>query len=195
MRARLALLVSDTVCEIREVKLAHKPQEMIAVSPKATVPVVLLPDGRVIDQSLDIMRWALDGNDPEGWRERDDGSLIEVNDGAFKYHLDRYKYADRHNADRTEHRASGLRILELLDARLGSHANLCGDERGLADAAIMPFVRQFAETDRRWFDAQPLLWLQAWLERHLASPLFKAAMVRLQPWQAHDAPIRFATDG
>lgn len=191
MRARLALLVSGTVCEIREVKLSDKPAEMIAVSPKATVPVVLLADGRVIEQSLDIMRWALGRNDPEGWREREDGGLIAANDGAFKHHLDRYKYPERHGSDRAEHRAEGLRLLEPLESRLGSHAHLCGEQRGITDAAIIPFVRQFAETDRAWFDAQPLPRLRAWLARHLGSPLFDAAMVRLRPWRRGDEPIRF----
>lgn len=195
MRARLALLASGTVCEIREVKLARKPADMIAVSPKATVPVLVLPDGEVIEESLDIMRWTLGRNDPEGWRERDDGRLIEANDGPFKHHLDRYKYADRHASDPAEHRAGGLRILRVLEGRLAAHANLCGAERGITDAAIFPFVRQFAETDRSWFDVQSLPHVQAWLERHLVSPLFKAAMVKLQPWRPGDEPCDFPAGG
>ncbi len=194
MRARLALLASGTTCEIREVKLANKPAEMIAASPKATVPVVVLPSGEVIEQSLDIMHWALDRSDPEGWRTREDGDLIAANDGPFKHHLDRYKYPERHASDPAEHRASGQERLQVLEARLTASANLCGDARGITDAAIFPFVRQFAQVDRAWFDAQPLPRVQAWLERHLASPLFAAAMIRLAPWRAGDAPLGFPTE-
>jgi glutathione S-transferase len=194
MRARLALLIGETVCEIREVKLSNKPAEMIAASPKATVPVLVLADGRVIDESLNVMSWALDQNDREQWRDRDDRALIAANDGPFKHHLDRYKYPDRYASDPVKHRAAGLDLLRALEIRLAGHANLCGETRGLADAAIMPFVRQFAETDRAWFDAQPLPRLHIWLGRHLASPLFAAAMIRLRPWQADDAPIMFPGD-
>ena len=108
MRARLALLVSGTVCGIREVKLSAKPAELIAASPKATVPVLVLPDRTVIDQSLDIMRWALGQGDPEGWLDRADDALIAANDGPFKHHLDHYKYPDRHQAEREVHRAAAL---------------------------------------------------------------------------------------
>ena len=106
MRARMALLVSGILCEIREVKLSDKPVEMLRASPKATVPV--LPDGGVIDESLDIMRWALRRHDPEDWLGGDDTALIAANDGAFKHHLDRYKYPDRHGSDAAEHRTAGL---------------------------------------------------------------------------------------
>ncbi|MFT4026588.1 MAG: glutathione S-transferase N-terminal domain-containing protein, partial [Novosphingobium sp.] len=120
MRARLALLASGTSCEIREVKLAAKPAEMLAASPKATVPVLVLPDGQVIDESLNIMRWALGRNDPLGWMERTDEASIAANDGAFKHHLDRYKYPERHGSDPAEHRAAGLAILAELEARLAA---------------------------------------------------------------------------
>ncbi|MGE4431477.1 MAG: glutathione S-transferase [Sphingobium sp.] len=191
MRARLALLVSGTVCELREVKLSAKPAALIAASPKATVPVLVLPDGAVIDESLDIMRWCLARNDPEGWLARDDADLIATNDGRFKHHLDRYKYPDRHHCDPAEHRAAGLALLQPLEARLAGQANLSGVARGLVDMALIPFVRQFAQTDRSWFDARPLPALHGWLARHLASPLFAAAMVRLAPWQPADSPILF----
>jgi glutathione S-transferase len=191
MRARLALLASGTTCEIREVKLSAKPAEMIAISPKATVPVLLLSDGRVIDESLDIMRWALARNDAEGWLDRDDAALIAANDGPFKYHLDRYKYPNRHASDPVEHRAACAALLRPLDDRLGQSRYLAGGAIGLTDVALMPFVRQFAETDRAWFDALPLPHLKAWLADLLASPLFAATMVRLAPWKTGDAPIPF----
>jgi glutathione S-transferase len=191
IRARLALLVSGTACHIREVKLSAKPQAMLDASPKGTVPVLVLPDGAVIAQSVEIMRWALDRHDPEGWREGEDRALIDANDGPFKHHLDRYKYPDRHGADPIAHRAAGLALLEGLEQRLIRHANLCGEGRSLTDAALLPFVRQFAATDRPWFDAQSLPALQGWLTRHMASPLFEAAMVRLKPWQSGDDAVLF----
>lgn len=186
MRARLALLISGTVCEIREVKLSAKPEEMIALSPKATVPVLLLPDGRVIDQSLDIMRWALAGRDPEHWLGRDDAGLIDANDGPFKHHLDRYKYPHRYGSDALFHRAEGMAMLALLEERLAASAHLCGNVRGLADAALVPFVRQFAAVEPLWFEAQPLQGVQRWLAAYLGSPLFEKAMIRLAPWQPGD---------
>ncbi len=192
MRARLALLVSGAACALREVKLSAKPAAMLEVSPKGTVPVLVLPDGTVIDQSLDIMRWALQRNDPEGWLARDDAALIAANDGPFKHDLDRYKYPERHGSDALAHREGGLTFLGELDARLEQGGQLCGEARGLADAAIMPFVRQFAATDPDWFAAQPLHFLHKWLGDHLASPLFAATMLRLAPWQPGDEQIRFA---
>lgn len=191
MRARMALAVSGTVCHIREVKLSNKPAELIAASPKATVPVVVLPDGQVIAESLDIMRWALSQSDPEGWLAREDSMLIEANDGPFKHHLDRYKYPNRYASDPLSHRAAGLELLAVLEERLASHENLCGAKRGITDIAIFPFVRQFAGVDRAWFNAQPLPKLQEWLDRHLASPLFALAMLRLEPWEPDQAPIEF----
>lgn len=183
MRARMALAVSETRCEIREVKLRDKPADMLAASPKGTVPVLVLPDGRVIDESLDIMRWALGRNDPEGWLEGDDAALIAANDGPFKHHLDRYKYPDRHASDPGEHRALGLDMLAQLEARLAGGGYLCGGQRSLTDAAIMPFVRQFAAVDRAWFDARPLPAVQRWLAGQTASPLFAAVMVVRSTWR------------
>jgi len=191
MRARMALLVSGQAVEIREVVLRSKPAELIAASPKATVPVLVLENGDVIDQSLDIMRWALGRNDPEGGLDGDDQGLIADNDGPFKHHLDQYKYPERHASDPHAHRDAALLILSGLEERLTGRTNLCRDSRSLANMAIMPFVRQFAATDRSWFDAQPLPRLKEWLTRHESSPLFETAMVRLKPWQTGDAPVYF----
>lgn len=182
IRARMALLVSQVAFQLREVRLSAKPATMIAASPKATVPVMVLPDGVVIDQSLDIMRWALRRNDPERWLDGCDAGLIDANDGPFKHHLDRYKYPDRYGADPVAHRAAGQALLAPLEDRLRLQPWLCGGTRSLTDAALMPFVRQFAATDRAWFDAQPLPAVQRWLAVQLASPLFDATMVRLDPW-------------
>ncbi len=179
MRGRMALKVSGLACEHREVLLRDKPAAMLAASPKGTVPVVVLPDGEVIDESLDVMRWALAQNDPENWLAPGDSmsGLIAETDGPFKHHLDRYKYANRYEgADSAAHRDAGLGFLKKLDERLAGQAQLFGNAVSLADIAIFPFVRQFANTDRGWFDAQDLPHLQAWLAGHLASPLFDAIM-------------------
>lgn len=191
MRARLALLVSGVSVEIREVKLSAKPAAMLVSSPKGTVPVLVLADGQVIDESIDIMRWTLGLSDPEGWLMRDDAALIAVNDGVFKHHLDGYKYPERHDSDAADHRDAGLSMLQELEERLTASSSLCGVERGITDMALMPFVRQFTHVDHAWFAAQPLPGLQGWLARHLASPLFEAAMVRLPPWQPGDRPTLF----
>lgn len=189
MRARLALAASGTRYELREVRLSDKPMELLSASPKGTVPVLVTVDGAVIEESLAIMRWALEARDPAGWLMRDDPALIAINDGMFKHHLDRYKYPDRHGATPDSHRDEGLRVLHDLDARIAVEGQLRGPLPGLADAAIMPFVRQFAAVDRDWFDAQPLPCLKAWLAGHLASDLFEGIMQRVAPWSRGDRPI------
>jgi glutathione S-transferase len=192
MRARMTLLVSETACELREVALRDKPAGLITASPKATVPVLLLPDGRVIDESLDIMRWALARHDPERWLEGDDAGLIAAYDGTFKHHLDRAKYPERHGSDALEHRAEALAMLIELDRRLMSRAYLCGERMALTDAAIMPFVRQFAAIDRAWFDAQQLPAVQRWLAALLASSLFERTMRLFPRWVAGQSPTWLA---
>jgi glutathione S-transferase len=195
MRARMALLASDIRVELREVVLRDKPAEMLAISPKGTVPVLQLNGGRVIDESLDIMRWALGQNDPENWLLGDDPALIAGNDGPFKAALDRYKYPHRFElVDGVAHRATGLELLRPLHDRLMQADWLCGKQLGIADMAIFPFVRQFAATDQAWFDAQDLPQVQVWLTRCLALPRFAQAMTRYAPWVAGDAPVLFHQD-
>ena len=191
MRARLAVLASGARVELREVLLRAKPAALLAASPKATVPVLVLSDGQVIDQSLAIMRWALAQGDPAGWLERDDPAAIATNDGAFKYHLDGYKYPDRHDEDGHDHRAAAAALLVPLDERLRGQAHLAGDQPGLVDAAILPFVRQFAAVDAAWFDAQPLAGVQAWLARFVASDAFDRIMIRVPPWRPGDPAVPF----
>jgi glutathione S-transferase len=190
MRARMALLVSGIDGEIREIVLRAKPAELVAASPKATVPVLVLPDGRVIDESLDIMRWALARSDPERWlADAADGeALIAANDGPFKHHLDRYKYPDRHGSDPIMHRSAATVLLEALETRLDMAAYLCGSACSLADIAIMPFVRQFAAVDPAWFGLQPLPAVRNWLTRLTGAPLFARAMTRLPIWQPGNCP-------
>lgn len=192
MRARMAIAVSGVKVELREVVLRDKPQELIEASFKATVPVLVLPDGLVVDQSLDIMRWALGQFDPEDWLASDNEGLIEQTDGPFKAALDRYKYPHRYGlADGIVHRDEGLVILRDLDACLRERAFLGGERRGLTDIAIFPFIRQFAATDQTWFDEQPLPSLHRWLGNLLKSNLFASIMHRYPRWQAGEAPTFF----
>lgn len=200
MRARLALAVSDSRCELREVVLRDKPTELLEVSPKATVPVLVLAAAgpEVLEHSLDIMDWALRRHDPEGWLSPPAGTpqemreLIARCDGPFKQDLDRYKYPNRYpGVDAETHRANGGVFLTQLDARLRGQSHLFGTRPCLADRAIAPFVRQFAHTDIDWFRSQPWPALHAWLDAFLAHPLFERVMRKYPQWRAGDAPSYF----
>jgi glutathione S-transferase len=191
MRARMALLASGTVCELREIVLRAKPQELLAASPKGTVPVVVLADDTVIEESLDIMLWALERNDPQQWLTPEHESLDEMRqliaqcDGDFKLHLDRYKYPNRFdNVDALQHRASGAAFLLKLESDLAQHSYLFGSRPTLADIAIFPFVRQFAQTDQAWFDAQPWPHVMRWLSVLLDSTFFTRVMHKFEPWES-----------
>ena len=197
MRARMALLVSKIPVRLREVVLRDKPEEMIAASPKATVPVLLLPDGKVHDESLAIMHWALERNDPENWLQGSaaETALIAEADGPFKHALDRYKYPTRYeNVDPLDHRAARQAFLEKLDGLIQPSGQLMGAKPTLADHAIFPFIRQFANNDRGWFDQLPLHALQQWLSDHLASPLFATTMQKFPQWQSGDVEPVFASE-
>jgi glutathione S-transferase len=191
MRARLALHASGINVEHREVELKNKPARMLAASPKGTVPVLVLPDGRVIDESMDIMRWALQTQDPLHWWPNDPQrlsatmALIEENDGPFKQALDRYKYPHRFGlADGAAWREAGAQYLLRLEAVLVNQPQLAGERQGLCDAALAPFVRQFAHTDKAWFAAQPWPHLAHWLAEFEASAAFTAIMHKYSPWTA-----------
>ncbi|VVQ08056.1 glutathione S-transferase [Pseudomonas fluorescens] len=179
MRARMALRYSGVPVEIIEVSLKAKPAEMLAISPKGTVPV-LDAEGRVIDESLEIMRWALAQNDPDDWLLAGDSriaELIEANDQGFKVQLNRYKYAERYPEQPMEvYRAEGALFLQSLDELLTDRDYLLTDHASLADVALLPFVRQFAHVDREWFAQTPYVRLQAWLQRFLESDLFTSIM-------------------
>lgn len=179
MRARMALHYSGVPVSIVEVSLKAKPAEMLAASPKGTVPVLVCADGRVIEQSLDIMHWALEQHDPEHWLQGAWGDLIEENDSRFKASLDRYKYANRYPECPMEHyRGQGEAFLQRLEDLLEQTPYLAGPRLSLADVALAPFVRQFAHVDRDWFEQAPYPRLRAWLERFLASELFTSIMAR-----------------
>jgi glutathione S-transferase len=198
MRARLALQASGQSCVLREVVLAHKPQALLEASSKATVPVLVLPDGEVVEQSLDIMQWALQRNDPWAWLPASNSAKqqcvqdVADNDGPFKHHLDRYKYPHRFGLpDGRAHRDAAATWLGQWDHRLQSQAALAGDQWGLTDAALAPFVRQFAHTDALWFAAQPWPALQLWLATFEESGLFAAVMDKLTAWNPSDTEIVF----
>jgi len=197
MRARLALLSSGIRCEIREIALSQKPESMLAVSPKATVPVLVLKD-RVLEESLDILHWALQQNDPASWStvgtalHLDAVALVQECDGQFKHHLDRYKYPNRYDLpDGLAHRQQGSLYLSQLNARLSLTPGLMGSEWCWVDAAIAPFVRQFARTDRAWFDSQSWQPLQNWLTKFEASDAFAVVMHKYKVWHQGSKPVSY----
>jgi glutathione S-transferase len=197
IRARLAIRVSGSVVALREVVLRDKPAELVTASPRATVPVLQLADGTVLAESLDIMRWALGANDPQGWLRADEHQavtdLTAVNDGIFKQALDRYKYAPQHDkalADARRDEAVAL-MLQPLESRLAQHACLLRDTPSLADMAIVPFVRQFAAVDAGWFERAPLPHLRAWLHRLTGSALFTSVMPKFPPWRRGAVEVLF----
>jgi len=186
MRARMALIAGGVTWDHREISLRHKPDSMLAASPKATVPVLILQDGKVIDESLDIMRWALGQNDPEKWMASADPALVASYDDGFKHHLDRYKYASHFGENPQAHRAAGVAILSRLASRLDGSDYIGGSARGFSDVAIFPFVRQFAGVDYPWFEANSPREVQRWLARLTGSNLFDRAMIRQALWSEKD---------
>ncbi|WP_373332460.1 glutathione S-transferase [Thiopseudomonas alkaliphila] len=196
MRARLGILFAGLQVELREIVLRNKPAQMLAISPKGTVPVLQLPDGQVIDESLDIMRWALQLQDPQQLLDESTltqgYALIEQNDQQFKHWLDRYKYADRYpEMTQLEYRLQGEVFLQQLEQLLLNQSFLLGDKISLADIGIMPFIRQFAHVDRQIFAELPYPNLQRWLNAWLQHPLFLQVMHKYQPWQEGDQVVSF----
>jgi glutathione S-transferase len=190
MRARLALHKAGIACEHREVALKAKPPEMLALSPKGTVPVLQRMDGTVIDESLEVMLWALRQQDPDGWLTKDTETaraLIKQNDTEFKYWLDRYKYHIRYpEQTETEYRDQALQFVGTLEPLLAAQggAGLYDQHWTLADAAIFPFIRQFAGVDREWFDGTDYVHVVRWLAAWEQSDLFRAIMDKRQVWRA-----------
>ncbi|MGE0100521.1 MAG: glutathione S-transferase [Hydrogenophaga sp.] len=195
MRARMALLVAGIAFDAHEIVLRDKPAAMLALSPKGTVPVLQLPDGEVLEQSLDIVQWAFGVSDPERWWARGQGAanleLLSICDGPFKHHLDRYKYPERFDdANPLLHRDAAVEtLLKPLEARLQISPQLGGEAPCATDIAIFPFVRQFAAVEPGWFCTLPLPALRTWLSDWLSRPLFDTAMTKLASGQA----VRFPT--
>ena len=196
IRARLAIKVSALDVELREVKLSNKPAEMLACSPKGTVPVLLLPNGTVIDESIDIMQWALNQSDPNNWLTDDVAvqqkveGLIDYNDNKFKKYLDLYKYADRYPEKSVEYyRQQGEVFLEKLDCELNKTKCILKEDITFVDMAIFPFVRQFAFVDKDWFDKSQYNKLKKWLESLLESSLFNDVMKKYPLWSKEDNDV------
>ncbi len=198
MRARMAIAAAGLDPEYREVDLSDRPAHLRSISHKATVPVVQLADGTVIDESLDVMRWALGQNDHDGWLPRNQevaetDALIATNDGEFKHDLDRFKYDDRYeDSDPIKARDRAECFVAELDARLRCHRFLLGDSVAFADVAIFPFLRQFARTDPDWFGSTPHAAVRCWLAGWETNPRYRAIMTKLTPWRPGNSPIGFA---
>ena len=201
MRARMALRYSGIAVEMREITFKDKPRHMLQASPKGTVPVLILEDGQVLEESMDIMHWALAQHDPDDWLIKDNAQiaqeaaeLIAANDGDFKQELDRYKYAVRFPEQPSQvYRQQGEVFLQQLEVRLTEHACLCRGSVCIADIAIFPFIRQFAAVDAAWFSAAPYPALRQWLEQRTALPLFTAIMEKITP--RVDAAIQQSSHG
>lgn len=197
MRARLALRYASVPVVLREVVLRDKPLQLLAISPKGTVPVLQLPDGAVLDQSLDIMRWACSQSDPDLWllSSQSEAGLawLSINDGPFKKWLDRYKYPERHTEQTAQHyRDQGVAVmLDPMNEQLQKTPYLFGFTPTLVDMALMPFVRQFAQVDRSWFEQADLPALKTWLEALLSSDLFSHVMDKYDPWQPGQPDVMF----
>ena len=198
IRARLALKKSGTKVNLREVVLSDKPDEMLAISPKGTVPVLITSENHVIDESLDIMQWSLKYKDPDDWLEMSEEQqknceqLIKYNDGEFKYYLDRYKYADRYPEYAVEeYREEAEVFLAELESRLQHHHFLLGQQIKLADIAILPFIRQFSNVDLTWFEQSKYVKVHYWLNNLLELDLFQAVMKKYTKWQPGDQSVIF----
>ncbi len=196
MRARMAIASAGIEVELREVVLKNKPQALLDISAKATVPVLQIAEQQLLDESLEIMDWALTMSDVNSWQgvgqqqEVQVQSLIDWNDNEFKYYLDRYKYADRYPEHSPEnYRIKAETFLAELESRLRNQAYLCGDSAGLADVAIFPFIRQFAMVDKAWFDSNDYPKLRHWLYQWLETSLFSGIMKKYPAWQPGMPPI------
>ena len=200
MRARLAIASSGLTIELREVVLRNKPQQLLDISPKGTVPVLLLPDKKVIDESLDIMRWALSLRDPFDWLanalSEDINELIQWNDNEFKHYLDRYKYADRYpEKNEKYYREKAELFLIELEKRLCKHHFLCSEKCSLADIAIFPFIRQFANVDSNWFTCSDYKKVGQWLNKQINSSLFIFIMDKYPAWHPNSEKLYINSEG
>ncbi|UJF17447.1 glutathione S-transferase [Vibrio sp. SS-MA-C1-2] len=201
MRGRLGLFLGNQSVILREIILKNKPQAMLDISPKGTVPVLQLQDGSVIDESLDIMVWGLTQNQsPEANfllngnnQQKAIMQLIEENDQQFKPWLDKYKYADRHlEQSKEEYRQQCEIFIQQLEERLTGQEHLMGEQPTLADYAVFPFIRQFAHVDKKWFEGSPYPQTGRWLQTHLTSPIFSQIMKKFPQWLDDPQDILFS---
>ena len=215
IRARMGLAYAEIDYEHREVVLKNKPADMIALSPKGTVPVLNIVDescledtcleatcleDTCLDESIDILLWALSQHDPEGWMDFDAAQLhemaklIDQNDFEFKVHLDHYKYADRFpECSQQVYRDSCTLFLAILETRLNAHRFLFADRVSYADIAILSFIRQFSKVDEIWFAQSPYPKLKIWLDEFTKGPLFLSIMNKYKAWNPGDEPLTGVT--
>lgn len=196
MRAHMALKYSGVKVELREVDLQDYPPQALKISAKATVPVLHLPDGTVIDESWDIVKWALAQNDPDSWSGKnnehalDAEILIETNDFSFKEDLDHYKYADRHPEHSEAHYRKSCEVfIEELEDMLSENSYLLADELSLADIGVFPFVRQFSLVDKDWFEQAPYPRVRQWLNKLINTKLFNDVFQKHELWQENAPAI------
>ena len=202
MRARMAIYLSQIVVEHREVSLKNKPKSMMEISPKGTVPVLLLENGDVIDESMDIINWCLETNSRVFKDILDDSQkaftkkIIKIFDEKFKFHLDRYKYATRYkNVDAVSHRDACLDILKTLDKNINNTKWFFSNNVNKIDISVLPFIRQFRIADPLWFDAnQDIPNIQIWLENFLQSKLLNEVMINFDAWDPNDPIKLFPTN-
>jgi len=197
MRARMALVASGAEVMLREVLLKGKPAELLAASPKATVPVLVLSDGRVVEESLDVMQWALEYRDPLNWLEGEalESDWISACDGDFKHWLDRYKYSERYPEHTAEdYRQNAEAFIQRLEDRLSVSDWVGGDAANAVDVALFPFIRQFAGVDPSWWQQAPYPKVRLWLENWLNSALFSAIMAKFPRWESGQPGERFPPD-
>ena len=204
MRARIMILLSQIEVEIREVRLSNKPKEMTDLSKKGTVPVLLLPNKEVLDESINIMNWSLNISDPQEIiqsiknNKKESNLILKKFDSEFKYHLDRYKYHSRYKNDhklknKEDHRDLALEILKMIELKLNSKKSwIFGNYPSYLDIAILPFIRQYRIADNYWFDkVMPLKKTHHWLMQFLEWETFLKSMKKYKIWQPEDQPIYF----
>lgn len=196
MRAHMALKKSAIEVELREVDLNNMPQQALKISAKATVPVLVLDDETFIDESWDIVKWALQQNDPDNWLGEqgefllDAEMLVETNDFSFKEDLDHYKYADRFPAQsEQDYRQACEEFIVELEEKLADSQYLLADRLTLADIGVFPFIRQFSLVDKDWFDMSPYPNVRRWLNEITSSLLFNKVFEKHELWKAGDKPI------
>jgi glutathione S-transferase len=199
IRARMTLWYAGIVIEHREVLLSKKPNAMLDASSKGTVPILVLPDSVVLEESRDIMRWALAQHDPQAWWNESQAdminALIDENDDSFKTIIDHYKYSDRFpEQSKEDYRSQGEGFLRKLEQLLVNQKFLLGDRVTMADVALFPFVRQFAMVDNRWWEQAPFAKLRNWLEAFKTSSLFLDAMTKIKPWSEGDPALHVGND-
>lgn len=196
MRARLALQTSGISVEIREIKLQNKPEELLQSSSKGTVPVLVLNSEEVLDESLDIIWWALKINDPKNWLAKGQIDKTEINkiltilEYDFKQNLDKYKYPNRYtNINKKLYRDKNLKFLNYLNYLLKKNKALNCSHLSMIDYAIFPFIRQFRNVDEEWFDTLDLAFLKKWLYQIIDSKQFLSIMKKYQLWEPNQMPI------